>query len=112
MPSSDAVVLTVPGPHGDREVRISSPERVLFPEPGITKREVAEYLIAVGEPFVAANGGRPVSLQRFSSGIEGEQFFSKNPPKGAPEYVRSVPVTYPSGRVHPQLVIDEPAAAV
>jgi DNA ligase D len=112
MPSSDAVVLTVPGPNGERQVRISSPERVLFPEPGITKREVAEYLIAVGEPFVAANGGRPVSLQRFSSGIEGEQFFSKNPPKGAPEYVRSVPVTYPSGRVHPQLVIDEPAAAV
>ncbi|SOE04899.1 non-homologous end-joining DNA ligase [Rathayibacter rathayi] len=112
MPSSDAVVLTVPGPDGDREVRISSPGRVLFPEPGITKRELAEYLIAVGDAFVAANGSRPVSLQRFSSGIEGEQFFSKNPPKGAPEYVRSVPVTYPSGRVHPQLVIDEPAAAV
>lgn len=39
-------------------------------------------------------------------------FFSKNPPKGAPDYVRSVPVTYPSARSHPQLVIDEPAAAV
>ncbi|NRD07373.1 non-homologous end-joining DNA ligase [Rathayibacter agropyri] len=112
MPSSDAVVLTVPGPNGDREVRISSPGRVLFPEPGITKLEVAEYLVAVGEAFVAANGGRPVSLQRFSSGIDGDQFFSKNPPKGAPEYVRSLAVTYPSGRVHPQLVIDEPAVAV
>ncbi|MWV59747.1 non-homologous end-joining DNA ligase [Rathayibacter sp. VKM Ac-2754] len=112
MPSSDAVVLTVPGPHGDREVRLSSLGRVLFPEPGITKREVAEYLIAVGDAFLAANGDRPVSLQRFSSGIDGDQFFSKNPPKGAPEYVRSVPVTYPSGRVHPQLVIDEPAVAV
>ncbi|WP_181075010.1 non-homologous end-joining DNA ligase [Rathayibacter iranicus] len=112
MPSSDAVVLTVHGPHGDREVRISSPGRVLFPEPGITKLEVAEYLVAVGAAFGAANGGRPVSLQRFSSGIDGDQFFSKNPPKGAPEYVRSVPVTYPSGRAHPQLVIDEPAAAV
>ena len=112
MPSRDAVVLTVPGPHGEREVRLSSPDRVLYPESGLTKRDVAEYLIAVGEAFVAANGDRPVSLQRFSSGIDGEQFFSKNPPKGAPEYVRSVPVTYPSGRVHPQLVIDEPATAV
>ncbi|HEX3680359.1 MAG TPA: DNA primase small subunit domain-containing protein, partial [Galbitalea sp.] len=45
-------------------------------------------------------------------GIDGEQFFSKNPPKGAPDYVHSVMVTYPSGRSHPQLVIDEPAVAV
>ncbi len=110
--ASDAVTLTVPGPHGDREVRVSSPGRVLWPEPGITKLELAEYLVAVGDAFVAANGGRPVSLQRFPTGIDGEQFYSKNPPKGAPEWVRAVPVTYPSGRSHPQLVIDEPAAAV
>lgn len=109
---ADAVILTVPGPHGDRDVRISSPTRVLWPESGITKLELAEYFIAVGAPFVEANGDRPVSLQRFPGGADGEHFFSKNPPKGAPEWVRSVPVTYPSGRTHPQLVIDEPAAAV
>jgi DNA ligase D len=112
MAASDAVTLTVPGPHGDRAVRVSSPSRVLWPEPGITKLALAEYLVAVGDAFVAANGDRPVSLQRFPEGIDGEQFFSKNPPKGAPEWVRAVPVTYPSGRSHPQLVIDEPAAAV
>jgi DNA ligase D len=61
---------------------------------------------------VAANGDRPVSLQRFPDGIDGEQFFSKNPPKGAPDYVRAVTVTYPSARSHPQVVIDEPAVAV
>lgn len=110
--AGDAVVLTVPGPNGDREVRISSPGRVLWPEPGITKLELAEYLVAVGEPFVRANGDRPVSLQRFPDGIDGEQFFSKNPPRGVPDYVRSVTVVYPSARSHPQLVIDEPAAAV
>ena len=110
--ASEATVLDVDGPHGTREVRISSPSRVLWPEPGITKLDLAKYLAAVGAPFVEANGDRPVSLQRFSAGIDGEQFFSKNPPKGTPEYVRAVPVTYPSGRVHPQLVIDEPAAAV
>ena len=65
-----------------------------------------------GDAFVRANGGRPVSLQRFPAGVDGDDYFSKNPPKGAPEYVRSVEVTYPSGRSHPQLVIDEPAAAV
>ncbi|HEU0182113.1 MAG TPA: non-homologous end-joining DNA ligase [Agromyces mariniharenae] len=110
--AAEAVTLTVPGPDGDREVRISSPNRVIWPEPGITKLELAEYLVAVGGPFIEANGDRPVSLQRFPEGIDGEQFFSKNPPKGAPAWVRSVTVTYPSGRKHPQVVLDEPAAAV
>ncbi|MFB2583125.1 non-homologous end-joining DNA ligase [Herbiconiux sp. P15] len=110
--ASEAVQLQVEGPDGPREVRLSSPSRVLWPELGITKRELAEYLIAVGEAFVAANGDRPLSLERFPGGIDGERFFSKNPPKGAPDYVRSVPVTYPSGRVHSQLVVDEPAVAV
>ncbi|MCU1557849.1 MAG: hypothetical protein JWN09_1844 [Microbacteriaceae bacterium] len=110
--ASEATILAVGGPHGEREVRISSPGRVLWPDPGITKLDLARYLAEVGEAFVRANGDRPISLQRFSDGIDGEQFFSKNPPKGTPEYVRSVTVTYPSGRSHPQLVIDEPAAAV
>ena len=110
--ASEPVVLPVPGPHGGREVRISSPGRVLWPDSGITKLDLARYIVDVGEAFVAANGDRPLSLQRFPDGIDGEQYFSKNPPKGAPEYVRSVMVVYPSGRSHPQLVIDEPAAAV
>jgi DNA ligase D len=110
--ASEARIIEVPGKQGVREVRISSPDRVLWPEVGITKFGLAEYLVAVGVPFVAANGNRPISLQRFADGIDGEQFFSKNPPKGAPDYVRAVTVTYPSGRSHPQLVIDEPAAAV
>lgn len=110
--ASEAVTLTVDGPHGAREVRISSPGRILWPEPGITKLDLARYIVEVGAAFVTSNGDRPVSLQRFPDGIDGEQFFSKNPPKGAPEYVRSVTVVYPSGRSHPQLVIDEPAGAV
>jgi DNA ligase D len=108
----EAIVLTVAGPDGDREMRLSSPSRVLWPEAGLTKLDLANYIVAVGGPFIAANGGRPVSLQRFPESVEGEQFFSKNPPKGAPEFVRAVPVTYPSGRSHPQLVLDEIAAAV
>lgn len=102
----------MPGPDGDREVRISSPSRVLWPDLGITKLDLAQYLVDVGEPFVRANGDRPISLQRFPDGVDGEQFFSKNPPKGAPDYVRAVTVTYPSARSHPQLVVDEPAVAV
>ncbi|MFE4081962.1 non-homologous end-joining DNA ligase [Paenarthrobacter sp. YIM B13468] len=110
--ASESATVSVPGPEGPREVRISSPSRVMWPEAGLTKLDLANYLVDVGDAFVAANGNRPVSLQRYSGSIDGEMFFSKNPPKGAPDYVRSVMVTYPSARTHPQLVIDEPAAAV
>ncbi|MSR97486.1 ATP-dependent DNA ligase [Arthrobacter sp. BL-252-APC-1A] len=110
--AAKATTISVPGPDGVREVRISSPDRVLWPESGFTKLDLATYMVAVGGAFVAANGDRPLSLQRFPGGIDGEQFFSKNPPKGAPDYVRDVMVVYPSARSHPQLVIDEPAAAV
>ncbi|MFE1645785.1 non-homologous end-joining DNA ligase [Microbacterium sp. P01] len=110
--ASEFTMLTVPGPDGDREVRISSPSRVIWPEPGITKLELAEYFVAVSGPFLAANGNRPVSLERFGDGVDGDSFFSKNPPKGAPAYVEAVTVTYNSGRRHPQLVLTEPAAVV
>ncbi len=110
--ASEFTMLTVPGAEGDREVRLSSPNRVIWPEPGITKRELAEYLIAVSGPFLAANGNRPVSLERFPDAVGGESFFSKNPPKGTPDYVQAVTVTYNSGRRHPQLVLTEPAAVV
>ena len=110
--ASERVTLTVGGPEGAREVSLSSPGRVIWPEQGITKRELAEYFIAVAVPFLAHNGARPVSLERFADSIEGDSFFSKNPPKGTPPYVEQVEVTYNSGRRHPQLVLTEPAAIV
>lgn len=106
--ASEATTLRV----GGREVRISSPSRMLWPDAGVTKLQLAQYLVEVGDAFIRANGDRPVALQRFPGGVDGEQFFSKNPPKGTPEYLRSVPVTFPSARSHPMLVLDEPAAAV
>lgn len=113
MGSAKPKVLEVPGPDGqERAVRISSPDRVMWSDAGITKWDLAQYLVAVAGPFLAAVGDRPVTLQRFPDGIEGEEFFSKNPPRGAPEWARTVTCTYPSGRSHPQLVIDEIATAV
>ena len=110
--ASERITLTVPGPHGDREVGLSSPNRVIWPALGITKHELAEYLVAVQAPFLAANGDRPVSLERFPEGVDGERFYSKNPPKGAPGFVEAQTVTYNSGRRHPQIVLTEIAAAV
>ncbi|WOF23988.1 non-homologous end-joining DNA ligase [Microbacterium betulae] len=109
---SERLTLTVPGPLGEREVSLSSPDRLVWPAAGVTKRELAEYLIAVSGPFLAHSGGRPISLERYPGSVDGESFFSKNPPRGAPGFVESVPVTYNSGRRHPQLVLTEPAAAV
>src|SRR6478736_2020783 len=110
--ASPRITLTVPGPDGDREVGISNPDRVIWPEVGITKRELAEYLIAVQVPFITANGDRPVSLERFPEGVDGERFYSKNPPKGAPSFVEAQTVTYNSGRRHPQLILTEIATAI
>src|SRR5690606_29544494 len=115
-PRNEARVLQVPGPEGEREVRISSPDRVMWPahegKPAITKGDLADYTVAVGEHLLRHIGGRPVTLQRFPDGIEGEEFYQKNPPKGMPEWVRVVRCRYPSGRRHDQVVIDELATAV
>ncbi|MDQ1204368.1 non-homologous end-joining DNA ligase [Microbacterium sp. SORGH_AS_0862] len=110
--ASERTTVIVPGPDGDREVSVSSPSREVWPAAGITKRELVDYILAVSEPFLRANGHRPVSLERFRDGIDGEAFFSKNPPKGTPDYVDAVTVTYNSGRSHPQVVLTEPAALV
>ena len=80
--ANEAVVLPVPGPHGEREVRISSPNRVLWPELGITKLDLAKYIVAVGEAFVAANGDRPVSLERFPGGHRRRAVLLEEPAEG------------------------------
>jgi len=111
--ASSATVLQVPGPEGVvRDVRISSPDRVMWPDAGITKWDLATYVALVEDGLMRAVGDRPVTLQRFPNGVEGEEFFSKNPPQGVPGWARSVICTYPSARSHPQLVIDEIATAV
>ncbi len=111
MPSAVRVV-EAPGPEGVREVRLSSPERVMWPDAGVTKADLADYVLAVGEPLLRALGDRPVTLQRFPEGIEGEEFYQKNPPTGMPEWVRTVMCRYPSGRRHLQMVVDQIATAI
>jgi len=104
-----AVELAVPGPHGERAVRVSNPDKVYFPTRGITKREVVEYYLTVAEPLLRAIGGRPTTLKRFVDGVDGEPFYQKRVPKGAPEWVRTATVTFPSGRTAEQVCPTEPA---
>lgn len=111
--ASERVSVTVADPEGEREVDLSSPNKAIWPDAGITKSELAEYVQLVADPFLNANGHRPVSLERFRDGVRGGGgFFSKNPPKGTPDFVDAVTVTYNSGRQHPQLVLNRPSAVV
>ena len=71
---ADAQVLEVEGPNGPRQVRLSSPDRVMWPDAGITKGDLAAYVVAVGDPLLHHIGDRPVTLQRFPGGIEGEGY--------------------------------------
>ena len=111
--AKEEVHLTVSGPHGDRELRVSSPARVVWPGLGITKLDLARYMVAVGDAFLAANGDRPVSLQRFP---RTRWTASSSSPRTRPRVRRISSVrstsSIPAGGWHPQLVIDEIAAAV
>ncbi len=115
--ASDALNLALAGRDGqERVIRLTNPDKLVWPATAdadaVTKAQLARYLVDVADPFLRAVSDRPVTLQRFRGGIEGEEFYSKNPPKGTPDWIRTTECTYPSGRRHPQLVIDEIAAAV
>lgn len=112
MASKDVVLLAVPGPDGARQVRLTSPDRVVFGERGITKREVVEYYLAVADPITRVLRDRPTNLKRYPDGVGGEPFFAKRVPKGAPEWVRSARVTFPSGRTAESVCPHEPAVIV
>lgn len=114
---------------GGRPVRVTNPDRVIYEAtertPAITKREVCEYFAAVGDALMRTIGERPTAMERWPDGWregmrlatgpqdkEGDGFYQKRLPKGAPDYVETVRVTFPSGRTADELCPTEPAALV
>jgi DNA ligase D len=99
---------------GGREVRVSSPSRVIFPAtertPEITKLDVVEYYVAVDDGIMRALQRRPTTLERWPKGVHpgivlstrekggGDAFFQKRIPRGAPDYVGTARIEFPSGR--------------
>jgi DNA ligase D len=99
---------------GGQELRVSNPDRVIFPatkrSPEITKLEIVEYYLAVGEGIMRALHRRPTTLERWPKGVHpgivlstrekggGDAFFQKRVPRGAPEYVQTAEIVFPSGR--------------
>jgi DNA ligase D len=104
-PSTELVV-------GQRTVRISNPDRVYFPERGETKLDLARYYLSVGEGIVRALRERPCMLHRYPEGVAGEKIYQKRLPKGAPEWVETAQVSFPSGRVADELCVTELASVI
>src|SRR5271165_708971 len=111
-----------------RTVRITSPDRVIYETtsrtPAITKLQVCEYFSALGQPLIQAVGERPTTLERWPNGYregmrlstgygdDGDGFYQKRLPKGAPEWIQTARITFPSGRSAEELCPSEPAALV
>ncbi len=74
---------------GERVVKLTNPDKVLFPKARKTKRDLAEYYVAVGEGIVRALYERPTQLRRFPDGVTGEMIYQKRVPEKRPEWVES-----------------------
>lgn len=85
---------------GGRDVRISSPERVYFPERGETKLDLAQYYVSVGDGILRALRQRPTMLHRFPKGVTGAKVHQKRLPKGAPDWVETVRLHFPRYDLH------------
>ena len=92
-----------------RDVRITSPDKVFFPERGETKLDLVRYYVAVTEPLLRAMGGRPTLMQRFPDGAGGESFFQKRVPKGAPDWLRTTVMSTPNGTTSDAMVVEDVA---
>ena len=92
---------------GGRTVRVSNPQRVYFSARGETKLDLVNYYLAVGEGIVRALRERPCMLHRYPEGVDGEKIYQKRLPKGAPEWVETVEVSFPSGRTADELCVTE-----
>jgi DNA ligase D len=108
MASSEAIELEV----GGRTVRISSPDRVYFSARGETKLDLARYYISVGDGIVRALRERPCMLHRFPRGVDGEKVHQKRVPPGAPDWLETVRVDFPSGRHADELCVTELASVI
>ena len=114
---------------GGRAVRISSPDRVIYEKtdrtPEVTKLMVAEYFVSVEDGLMRALRERPTALERWTSGVrpgmklatsrddrDADAFYQKRVPKGAPDYLESVQITFPSGRTADEICPTEIAVPV
>ena len=93
-------------------MRLSSPDKVMFPERGETKLDLVRYYEAIETPLLRAMGGRPTLMQRFPNGVGGSSFFQKRVPEDAPEWLETTVVSTPNGTTSRALVAKDLAHVV
>jgi DNA ligase D-like protein (predicted polymerase) len=103
---SQSEVIEVSG----REVSISNPQKVLFPQAGYTKLDVVRYYLAVADGALGGAGGRPNVLVRYPNGIDEDFFFQKRAPESRPDWIEVVTLAFPSGRTAEEVVPRDAAA--
>ena len=102
----NAETLTVAG----REVRVTNPDKPYFSrEAKLTKIEIVRYYLAIADGAVAGIRDRPVVLKRFVDGAEGQPFYQKRAPDNRPPWLRTVTLSFPSGRTAEEAVVDDAA---
>src|SRR5688500_4527022 len=92
-----------------REVVITNPDKVFFPQAGHTKLDLVKYYAAVAEGALRGIAGRPIVLKRYVDGAEGQPFFQKRAPERHPEWVETVELRFPSGRTAREIVVRDAA---
>jgi bifunctional non-homologous end joining protein LigD len=90
-----------------REVRITHPDKIYFTQAQISKIDLVRYYLAVAPGAVAAIRDRPIVLKRFVNGAEGEAFYQKRAPDQRPSWLRTVTLSFPSGRTAEEIVVDD-----
>jgi bifunctional non-homologous end joining protein LigD len=92
-----------------REVRITHPDKLYFSQARITKLDLVRYYLAVAPGALAGIRDRPVVLKRFVNGAEAPAFYQKRAPEQRPEWLRTVTLSFPSGRTAEEIVVDDAA---
>src|SRR5437016_5538415 len=92
-----------------REIVITNPDKVFFPQAGYTKLDLAKYYAAVAEGALRGIAGRPIVLKRYVDGAAGEPFFQKRAPEQRPEWIETVELRFPSGRTAREIVVRDAA---
>jgi bifunctional non-homologous end joining protein LigD len=93
-----------------REVSVTNPDKVLFPQAGHTKRDLVQYYLAVAEGALQGAGGRPNVLVRYPNGVGADFFFQKRAPESRPDWIEVVSLKFPSGRTAEEVVPRDAAA--
>jgi len=104
--STPAEVLAIDG----REVRVTNPDKLYFSlETKLTKLDLVRYYLSVAPGALAGIRDRPIVLKRFVDGAEGQAFYQKRAPTNRPAWLRTATLSFPSGRVAEEVVVDDAA---